>query len=106
MDYFVEDAVNVIQNLRNNPYGIKDGDHSIYRAKHREIDLNLINENLCQGKLVGIEKSLNESSVFMLLYSYNHYEDLGIVINILDEDEIFIITVYKRNNDKREHYDS
>ena len=31
MDYDIEDAFNVLKNLKNNPYGIKDSPHSIYK---------------------------------------------------------------------------
>lgn len=104
MDYFVEDAVETLKNIKSNPYGIKDTYHALKRAQKRNIDLNLVNNKLCQESLVGIEKSLNETSIFQLLYEYSRFEDLCIVINILNEEEIELITLIKKNINKRRHY--
>ena len=54
MNYYVEDVINILKNVKNNPYGIKDTYHTIERAKLRNVDLNLINRYLSQGFLVGI----------------------------------------------------
>ena len=94
MEYYVEDAIDTLKNVKNNPYGIKDRHHALIRAQKRSIDLNIVNTNLCTGLLVGIEKSLNETSIFQLLYEYTSKEDLCIVINILNEEEIDVITLY------------
>ena len=42
MDYDIEDALNVLKNLKDNPYGIKDSPHSIIRSRDRFVDLDLI----------------------------------------------------------------
>ena len=42
MDYDIEDALNVLKNLKNNPYGIKDSHHSIIRTRDRSVNLELI----------------------------------------------------------------
>lgn len=42
MDYDIEDAFNVLKNLKNNPYGIKDSSHSIMRSRDRFVNLDLI----------------------------------------------------------------
>lgn len=80
MDYYVEDTSNVLENVKHNPYGIKDSGHALDRAQKRGVDLNVVNGYLCDGFLVGIEKSLNESTVFQLLYEHSRNDDLCIVI--------------------------
>ena len=79
MDY-VEDTIATLDNVKNNPYSIKDKYHALKRAQKRSIDLNTVNTKICSEKLVGIEKSLNETSIFQLLYEYNRKEDFCIVI--------------------------
>lgn len=74
------------------------------RAQKRSVDLNVVDMNLNGGLLVGIEKSLNESSIFQLLYEYNSKNDLCVVINILNENEIELITLIEKNVNKRRHY--
>ena len=104
MDYYVEDTIDLLKNVKNNPYGIKNRYHALERAQKRSIDLNIVNTNICTGLLVGIEKSLNETSIFQLLYEYSAKEDLCIVINILNDEEIEIITLIKKDINKRRHY--
>ena len=104
MDYYVEDAMDVIKNLKNNPYGVKDSYHSIDRARLRDVDLNVVTRYIAQGFLVGIEKSLNENGIFRLLYEHTKFFDLAIVINILDEDEVLIMTVVEKRINGRRHY--
>ena len=103
MDY-VEDTIATLENVKNNSYGIKDKYRALQRAQKRSIDLNTVNTKICNEKLVGIEKSLNETSIFQLLYEYDKKEDLCIVINILNEEEIDIITLIKKNANRRRHY--
>ena len=67
MDYYVEDTINTLNNVKNNPYGIKDGYHALERAQKRSIDLNIVNTKICTGSLVGIEKSLNETSILQFV---------------------------------------
>lgn len=93
-----------MNNVRNNPYGIKDTYHALKRAQKRDINLNTVNINLNNGLLVGIEKSLNETNIFQLLYEYTKKEDLCIIINILNTEEIEIITLIKKDINKRRHY--
>ena len=87
MDY-VEDTIATLENVKNNSYGIQDKYRALQRAQKRSIDLNTVNTKICSEKLVGIEKSLNETSIFQLLYEYNRKEDLRIIINILNKEEI------------------
>ena len=42
IDYELKDALEVLENLKTNPYGIKDIYHSINRSKDRSINLELI----------------------------------------------------------------
>ena len=104
MDYYVKDAIDVLDNVNRNPYGIKDSFHEVNRAKSRDIDLNEVNSYICTGKLVGVEKSLNENSIFQLLYEHTDTHDLAIVINILNDEEIVIITIIGKKINKRCHY--
>lgn len=83
MEYFVEDTINVLKNIKENPYGIKDTYHALERAKKRSIDINTVNNCLYNGFLVGIEKSYNENSIFQLLYMHTKKDDLAIVINYI-----------------------
>ena len=57
MDYYVEEAIDILKNVRDNPYGIKDTYHALYRARKRSIDLNDVTRSLNEGLLVGVEKS-------------------------------------------------
>ena len=93
-----------MNNVKNNLYGIKDSYHALQRAQKRSVDLNVVDMNLNEGLLVGIEKSLNESSIFQLLYEYNSKNDLCVVINILNENEIELITLIEKDVNKRRHY--
>ena len=40
MDYYVEDTIDTLKNIKNNPYGINDKYHALQRAQKRSIDLN------------------------------------------------------------------
>lgn len=101
MDYYVEDIVRTLSKVKNNPYGIKDTPHSFERAQKRNVDLNLVNSSICNSSLVGIVKSFNENSIFELLYEHDKKEDLSIII-ILNEEEIDIITIIKKNYQQEE----
>ena len=104
MEYYVEDTIDILKNIAKNPYGIKDTYHSLQRANKRSVDLNDVIKYLCNGLLVGIEKSLNENSIFQLLYHHKQKDDLAIVINILNSNEIEIITLIEKNANRRNHY--
>ena len=104
MDYYVEEVVDALNNVKSNPYGIKDSFHEFGRAKLRNINLNNVNSYIGHGNLVGIEKSLNENNIFQLLYEHTQTHDLAIVINILNEEEIFIITIVEKKVNRRRHY--
>jgi len=93
-----------LDNLKNNAYGIKDREHVIKRASKRNIDINDVNELLCNHVPVGIEKTHNNSSKFQLLYDYKKNLDLCIVIDIMNEEEIEVITVMEKPNFRRKHY--
>ncbi len=90
-------------NIRTNPYGIKDRAHIFDRASERGIDVNYVTNALCTLVPVGIEKTHNHSSKFHLLYDYKKYRDLCIVIDILNENEIEVITIIEKSNERRKH---
>lgn len=104
MDYYVDDGVEILKHIKINPYGIKDTSHEMNRANLRDVNLNDINSYIYQGMLVGIEKSLNENNIFQLLYEHSETHDLAIVINILNEEEIMIITIIEKRINRRQHY--
>lgn len=93
-----------MENVKNNPYGIKDSHHSIDRARDRSITLNTIYEKIHTQIPVGIEKEKNSSTTFLLLYEYSDQKDLAIGIDILNEDEIRILTVIDKSVNRRKHY--
>ena len=99
----MEDAIDVLKNVKDNSYGIKDTYHVLNRSKLRDIDLNSVNNYIGKGLLVGIEKSLNENGIFRLLYEHTRFFDLSIVINILNENEILIITLIEKKVNRRNH---
>lgn len=105
INYYVNDLINTLENVKNNPYGIKDTYHSLERAQKRGVDLNEVNSCIYNGLIVGVEKSLNESNIFQILYEYNNNDDLCIVINILNDEEIAIITLIYKDVKKRRHYE-
>lgn len=65
--------------------------------------MNKVTESLCSLIPVGIEKTHNHSSKFQLLYDYTKFRDLCIVIDILNEEEIEIITIFEKSNSRRKH---
>ena len=67
--------------------------------------MDVLDEYIHHGKLVGVEKSLNESCIFQLLYEHTKLDDLCIVMNILNEEEILIMTVIEKSVNKRRHYE-
>lgn len=103
MDYNIKDLVKTLDNLKWNPYGIKDREHVFDRASERGIDVNKVTELLCTDVPVGIEKTYNHSSKFQLLYGYTKFRDLCIVIDILNEEEIELITIMEKSNNRRKH---
>ena len=104
IDYSVKDALNVLENLKNNPYGIKTTDHLIIRYKDRFVNLDTIYGKLSEEIPVGIEKEMNASSRFLLLYKYSDVKDLGIAIDILNEEEIPIVIVIDKPVNRRRHH--
>ena len=104
LNYYVEDLIDSLKKVKNNPYGLKDSHHALNRAQKRGIDLNLVNKCIFDGLIVRVEKSLNESRIFELAYEHTKKEDLCIVINIINEKEIEIITLIEKNVGKRRHY--
>jgi hypothetical protein len=94
----------ILENIKNNPYGIKDSYHSIERSRDRSINLDTIYEKISDELPVGIEKEKNSSSTFLIIYEYNDLKDLAIGIDILNDDEIKILTVIYKSANRRKHY--
>ena len=45
MDYYVEDTIDLLKNVKNNPYGIKNRYHALERAQKRSI-ITLIKKDI------------------------------------------------------------
>ncbi|WP_298501188.1 hypothetical protein [uncultured Methanobrevibacter sp.] len=88
IDYDIDDALNVLYNIKNNPYGIKNTNHSIFRTRDRSINQDLIFKKINEDKPVGIEKDASSSSRFLLIYEYTKFRDLAIAIDILNEIQL------------------
>ena len=69
----------------------------------RFINLDLIYKKVSQEKPVAIIKDANESSRFLLIYGYDGRRDLSVGIDILDEDEIMLLTVIDTSIERRKH---
>ena len=52
---------------------------------------------------MAIEKDANSSSRFLLIYEYTKFRDLAIGIDILNENEIIILTVIDKSIERRKH---
>ena len=63
----------------------------------------MVYRKLCHEKPVGIEKDENSSSRFLLVYKYTKFRDLAIAIDILNEDEIIILSVIDKSIERRRH---
>lgn len=103
IDYGIDDALNVIKNIRNNPYGIKTTYHCIIRTRDRFVNLDLVYNKLCQEIPVGIEKEAMSSNRFLLIYCYTQYRDLAVAIEILNDNEINILSVIDKSINRRKH---
>ncbi|MCC7553116.1 MAG: hypothetical protein KO202_01300 [Methanobacteriaceae archaeon] len=102
-DYNIYDAKNVLESLKDNIYGIKKIPHYEEKANERDVDFNIVNSKLVDEIPVGIQKTLYHSERFELIYEYNKKEDLYIIINILNNNEIDILTIIKKNSNRRRH---
>ena len=103
IDYNIENLRITLKNLKNNPMELKIKDMYLIVREKGGIDVNYITESLCLRIPVGIEKTHNNSSKFSLLYEYTKLRDLCIVIDIIDEEEIEVITVIEKSTSRRKH---
>ncbi|MBQ2636605.1 MAG: hypothetical protein IJG09_07920 [Methanobrevibacter sp.] len=101
MEYNECDVPEILENVRKNPYGIKDTYHLIIRSGDRFVNLDLIYRKINSEKPVLIQKTVNASNKFLLTYNYTKLKDLAIAIFILDEDEIMILTVIDKFKERR-----
>ena len=93
----------ILNNLKNNPYGIRHSNHFLKRARYRDVDINVVNEKLLSEIPVGIQKTLEYGNRFELIFEFTKYEDLYIVVDIINSNEITVITVIPKNNQRRKH---
>ena len=52
---------------------------------------------------VGIQKTLGYDNRFELIFEYTKYEDLYIVVDIVNSNELIIITVIPKDKQRRKH---
>ena len=101
MDYSEEDIPNILDNVKKNPYGIKHTNHLIIRSRDRFVNLDLIYKKINTESPVEIEKTVNHSNKFLLIYEYTKLKDLCIAIYILNKEEILLITVIDKLAERR-----
>jgi len=95
-NYNIFDALCVIDRIKNNPYGIREGFHYKQNAYTRNIDINVVNQKLLNSIPVGIQKTKYFFNKFELIYEYNNKEDLYVVVEIINSDEIVIVTIISK----------
>jgi hypothetical protein len=93
-DYTIEDALNIIESLKDNPYGINFIRHFYFRSKLRDITEDEITIKINTETPVEIHKTKNYDNRFGLTYEFDKTKDLYIFIDIEDIDRINIITIY------------
>ncbi|MDL2271181.1 hypothetical protein LJC03_05185 [Methanobrevibacter sp. OttesenSCG-928-I08] len=102
-DYNIYDVKNVLDSIKENPYGIKETPHYGLQAKKRSIDFNIINEKLLDNIPVSTQKTAYYSNRFELIYEYSKNQDLYIAIDIINNNEIMVITVILKSIKRRVH---
>ena len=103
VDYSIEDIFIVLNNIKNNPYGVNDSKHLFKRCNERNIDINQVFLKVYTEIPVGIQKTHKTSNKFELIYEYTNSEDLYVIINIDNLEELTIITCIRNSVTKREH---
>ena len=103
MDYDINYLMETLNKIKNNPYVIRDTDHYLRRSAYRDVDLNHIDEKLLSEIPVGIQKTLGYNNRFELIFEYTEYDDLYIVLDIINSDEVAIITAIPKDNQRRKH---
>ncbi|WP_458456570.1 hypothetical protein [Methanobrevibacter sp.] len=103
MGYDLKCLMEVLNNIKNNPYGIRNTGHYLKRSTYRNVDINLVNKKLLCEVPVGIQKTLGYDNRFELIFEYTKSDDLYIVLDIINSSEIAIITVMPKNNQRRKH---
>lgn len=103
MDYDINYLMEVLNRIQNNPYGIRHTGHYLKRATYRDVDLNVVSKKLLSEVPVGIQKTLGYGNRFELIFEYTKYEDLYIVVDIITSNEVSIITVIPKDNQRRKH---
>lgn len=73
------------------------------KSYQRDINKGLVDEKLLSEIPVGIQKTLGYSNRFELIFEFNDEDDLYIVVDIINSDEICIITVIPKDKRRRQH---
>lgn len=103
MDFDIGYLMETLNKLKSNPYGIRHTNHYLRRLTYRDVDFDMVNEKLLSEIPVGIQKTLGYDNRFELIFEYSKYEDLYIVVDIINSSEIAIITVMPKDNKRRKH---
>jgi hypothetical protein len=99
----VKDALKILNSVKNNPYGIKITKHSLKKTNRRKVNLNTITEKLNGFIPVGVQKTLNYSNRFELIYEFEKRDDLYIIIDIENNEEVEAVTIIPKSIKRREH---
>ena len=65
--------------------------------------MSVVDEKLLSKVPVGIQKTLGYDNRFELIFELNNNDDLYIVVDIINSDEICIITVMPKDKKRRQH---
>lgn len=103
MGYNINYLIDVLNNIKSNPYGIRHTGHYLKKSAYRDVDMNVVNKKLLSEVPVGIQKTLGYDNRFELIFEYTKYEDLYIVVDIISSNEIIIITVIPKEKLRRKH---
>ena len=103
MGYNIDYLIQILNTIKNNPYGIRHTNHFLKRGTYRDVDINEVNKKLLCEIPVGIQKTLGYDNRFELIFEYTEYEDLYIVVDIINFEELIVITVIPKDNQRRKH---
>lgn len=103
MDYDINYLIEVLNKIKNNPYGIRHTNHYLKKSAYRGVDLNCVSKKLLSEVPVGIQKTLGYGNRFELIFEYKKYEDLYIVVDIINFNEVSIIAVIPKDIQRRKH---
>ena len=103
MDYNIDYLIITLKKIRDNPYGIRHTNHYLKKSTHRDVDIEIVGRKLLSEIPVGIQKTLDYNNRFELIFEYNTSDDLYIVVDIINSNELIVITVIPKDKQRRKH---